>query len=854
MRTKLLLKLLLMVIGLGFGGVNLGFGQDIDEARQALRVGEYAKCVEMAKRQVEQGIWNEEWPRLLLEAYLVTGQYGDALLLYESVIEKFSSSLPLRMMGGEIYRLNNLPKASRDTLGVIPELLERMPWRYTNKESFVLLGEFFLQQGEDPKRVLESCYDRALKQDAKYVPALVATAKLALAKHDGPLATKSVEKAIGLEDGDPDLYCLGAKAWLSADNGKATEYLVRALEINPLHVPSLMFQAEVRMDSEDYGTAVELLKEVEKVNPRLPRMWALRAAIAHLQGSYREEGEYRRRGLEAWPLNPEVDHVIGKQLSSHYRFAESAQYQRRALDMDGKYVAAQAQLAHDLLRLGDDEGWRVVDRVRQEDPYDVSIYNLKQLQGLLEKFTTLEGPGFLVRMETREANIYGQEVLGLLGEARRVLVDKYQAVLEEPVVVEIFPRQKEFAVRTFGLPGGEGFLGVCFGRLITANSPAALQVEANWKGMLWHEYCHVVTLQKTKNRMPRWLSEGISVYEERQRDGRWGQSMSVAYRPFLMSEDLIPVSRLSSAFQRPPSPAHLDFAYFHASLVVEYFVERYGLAALNRVLEDLGVGMSIEEALQRHVGNMLELDADFESYARLKGEGYLPTVDWEMPEKAKTMNVQDWKGWYESHPTSVLALRRIAEEMVGEQDWAGVIPWLKKWEALEPGNADSTGLYALMGKAYHELGERELEYAAFEKLVANCPDAGNALERLMHLDRQGERWERVSGWCEQLMAIDPMRTELQEMRAESAERMGAHAIAIAALRAWLEREPIDPANVWYRLAVQYAAKEDWEASRQAVLRSLEEAPRYREALELLLRLQTKREVAEVEVDSKVERP
>ena len=45
--------------------------------------------------------------------------------------------------------------------------------------------------------------------------------------------------------------------------------------------------------------------------------------------------------------------------------------------------------------------------------------------------------------------------------------------LKEPVIVEIFPQKKEFAVRTFGLPGADGLLGVCFGRVITANSPAS---------------------------------------------------------------------------------------------------------------------------------------------------------------------------------------------------------------------------------------------------------------------------------------------------------------------------------------------------------------------------------------------
>ena len=46
------------------------------------------------------------------------------------------------------------------------------------------------------------------------------------------------------------------------------------------------------------------------------------------------------------------------------------------------------------------------------------------------------------------------------------------------MAVEIFPDQADFAVRTFGMPGGAGYLGVCFGPLITMNSPAGTGAHA----------------------------------------------------------------------------------------------------------------------------------------------------------------------------------------------------------------------------------------------------------------------------------------------------------------------------------------------------------------------------------------
>ena len=135
--------------------------------------------------------------------------------------------------------------------------------------------------------------------------------------------------------------------------------------------------------------------------------------------------------------------------------------------------------------------------------------------------------------------------------------------------------------------------------------------------MLWHEFCHVVTLHKTRNKMPRWLSEGISVYEERQADATWGQSMTPQYREIILSGKMTPVSQLSSAFLAPPSPLHLQFAYYESSLVVEYLVEQVRHARrCRRFLTDLGDGMEINEALIRHTAPLGRLDADFAKFAR----------------------------------------------------------------------------------------------------------------------------------------------------------------------------------------------------------------------------------------------
>src|SRR4030042_2286364 len=118
--------------------------------------------------------------------------------------------------------------------------------------------------------------------------------------------------------------------------------------------------------------------------------------------------------------------------------------------------------------------------------------------------------------------------------------------------------------------------------------------------MLWHEFCHVVTLNMTHNKMPRWLSEGISVYEELKRNPTWGQQMSPQYRKMILEGELTPIGDLSAAFLSPKTPMHLQFAYYESSLVIEFLVEKYGYQTIKAILTDLTQGRDINQAISEH--------------------------------------------------------------------------------------------------------------------------------------------------------------------------------------------------------------------------------------------------------------
>src|SRR5678815_5378725 len=212
---------------------------------------------------------------------------------------------------------------------------------------------------------------------------------------------------------------------------------------------SLLLLVDHTIDAEEYSNAERILDRIQGINPAQTDAWAYRAVIAHLRNQPAEEKQARREGLKYWASNPRVDHLIGRKLSQNYRFKEGAAYQRTALRLAPDYLPAKAQLAEDLLRLGDEtEGWKLVQQVHESDGYDVEAYNLATLHDTMGSFATVTNSDFQVRMSAIEARIYGDRALNLLGRAKSNLTEKYGISLSQPVLVEIFPEQKDCLLYT----------------------------------------------------------------------------------------------------------------------------------------------------------------------------------------------------------------------------------------------------------------------------------------------------------------------------------------------------------------------------------------------------------------------
>jgi len=819
------------------------FAADINEAHQQFRTGRYADCLQASRKAIENGAYSAEWRILMIKSLLALGQYDKAADDMDIVLLHYPVSMRLLELAHMVYLHNDQPGRANDAINRLVRVGTSRDLRFMSPGDLVALGNSLLLLGEEPRLVLDELFTRAIKNDPNCLDAYLAAGDLALAKQDYELAANQYRSALKRLAKDPDVHFGLARAFYQSDRIRMIQSLDAALYINPQHVPSMILLAEHQIDCEDYVGAGELLDKAIAVNPWHPEVWAYRAVLAHLANDSEAIKSHREKALKFWPTNPKVDYLIGRKLSQKYRFAEGAAFQRQALKFDPNYLPSKIQLAQDLLRLGDEqEGWKLADEVHERDAYNIEAYNLSNLHDHLSKFATLQAEGFVVRMDRHEADVYGDMVIDLLQEAKAKLCEKYTAQLDKPVVVELFPNQQDFAVRTFGMPGVEGFLGVCFGNVITANSPKA-QRPTNFKALLWHEFCHTVTLNLTHNKMPRWLSEGISVYEELQRDPTWGQQMNPEYRGMILGGKLTPISELSAPFLSPPTPNHLQFAYYESALVVEFIVEQYGLESLKAILADLAKDQEINAAISKHAAPIKDIERQFEKFARKRAEDLAPQADFEAglvvqdgeKEQLDTTDPAALAEWLKEHPNNFWALTHYAKALLANRQWAEAKKPLEKLIALYPQYAGDDNAYRLLAEAHRQLGETEQEREVLGKLAMISSDAAYAYGRLLEIAMAKEDWQSVLRYGEKYIAVNPMLAQLHWQLGRAGEELGHDEQAIESYGRLLLLDPADPADVNYRLGRLLLAKDPAKAKRH-ILIALAEAPRFRQGHHLLLEI------------------
>ncbi|MDF1826321.1 MAG: peptidase MA family metallohydrolase [Verrucomicrobiales bacterium] len=808
--------------------------------------GRFDIVIQICDYALERGQPSWEWRTLRFESLANVGRYEEAVEEALETTELFPDKLGALLSAHEMFESMGLWEESQSIFEAINLAAGAVPQKDRMALDYVFLGRAALVLGADPATVLEKFYDMAKTFEAKgqnipkgLVEAHLASGELALMKDDYERAGNEFLAAYKYTPNHPEVLFGLARAFMPGDRKSGTSFLNKVLDEAPMHFGALLMQAESAINYERFAEAEEALAKIETINSRHPLVAAYRAVLAELEWNDTVAFELEReKALSVWAGNPEIDHLIGRVLSKKYRYEEGAESQKRALELDPGYLPAKLQLALDYLRLGRvEEAWPLAEEVGAEDQYNVLAYNLAILKQEIESFAAIESDDFIIRMPADEAAIYGDRVLEILTGAKEVLGEKYGIDIEDKTLIEFYPNQQDFAIRTFGALGGEGLLGVCFGSVVTMNSPGSVTSgKSNWEATLWHEYCHVISLTATKNRMPRWLSEGISVYEERQRQSNWGQRMTPRYRKLILEEGgLTPVSEMSEAFFNAESGEHLMFAYYQSMLVVEYIVENYGLESLRGILSDLGEGSLINDAIAKHTAPMDELEKGFAESAVALAQNYGPEVDWSETPEVNPLSSLALASYLKKNPANFQARQTLTGLLLDEENWRAAAASADQLIRLLPEYTGAANGYAMKARALRESEGFAGEAATLETLASLSAEALSAYNRLLEVDFESERWSEVIANAARAKAINPFDGRLHYCRGCAHAALSETGAAVGSFEKALLLDPANPSEIRFRLA-GLLKKGNEPVAKRHLLDALADSPRYLEAHALLLEI------------------
>jgi tetratricopeptide (TPR) repeat protein len=680
-------------------------------------------------------------------------------------------------------------------------------------------------------------FDRAVALDGDDLEPRLALGELFLEKYNGAEAQATFAAVLAANPSHPRAL-LGAAKRLIFDGQPGADSLVsRALEVNPEFVDGHVLRARGFLDLENYAGAQREVDRARAVNPASLDALAVAAAIQFLEGNKTAYETLRQRALALDPHDADF-YASMAEVAARVRFyIIAADFARQGVEADARSSRAHSLLGMNLLRLGRiEEGKKSLDTAFALDPYDVWVKNTLDLLDTFKNYDVIKTDRFNIMIEKDESALLSIYLADLTEQAYATFSKKYEFTPQPPIRIEVYRSHADFSVRTVGL-AGLGALGVSFGTTLAFDSPAAKDAGPfNWGSTVWHELAHTFTLGLTLNRVPRWLSEGLSVHEEHLARPGWGAEVSPEFLDAFKAGKLVPVSRFNDGFMRPAYPEQVEYSYYEASLFCEFVARDWGEKALLAMLQEYRVGKNSEEVFQKVLGaDGKTLDERFDAYLRQRFAGALAALTGDTAEASRRrVPAEALVGLASAAPRNYRLQMSAGAASAERGDTSGAIAFFERARSLFPEYGGADGPYGQLAHLYIARGEsRKAADALTEIATRNESDYG-ANVTLARLREQVGDTAKAAEALERSIYINPFDVAPHQHLADLYRALGDRAKVVRERRAVVALNPVDRADALYRLALAWHEAGDDKQARTSILRALEEAPNFTAAQELLL--------------------
>jgi tetratricopeptide (TPR) repeat protein len=325
-----------------------------------------------------------------------------------------------------------------------------------------------------------------------------------------------------------------------------------------------------------------------------------------------------------------------------------------------------------------------------------------------------EGEHFVVSYPKGKDEVLVPYLVDTLEKQRAALGDGLGTTPRVKVTVEIVSDVRQLAqlstltedeVRTTGTVAVSKF-----GKLMML-SPKALLKGYDWLDTAAHEFTHYVITERTHNRAPLWMQEGLAKWFEQGWRGRHEPVTpfsAALVRDAIARKDLVTFEEMHPSLAKLPTQERAALAYAEVSMAIEWLVKQKGPASLERMTGLLGDGKSTEEAVSQAAG---------EPFKRF---------------------LDDWNRYMAQRPMPRGGDRELKKLRFKDDPKQGT--QFAEWSEIP--DEDSRG-YARLGEIFRARGRwaaARLEYAkAYDKVGARIPILSGryALAAIMSGDKTG---------------------------------------------------------------------------------------------------------------------
>jgi cellulose synthase operon protein C len=670
-------------------------------------------------------------------------------------------------------------------------------------------------------RTANDTFRAALVEDPKSIVARLRWGRLFIELGNNEQAAQLFQEALAIDPKDVGTRLAMASLGVKQFEGDAEEQTKALLQENANLIQAQLLLASLEIEGGHLDEAVKAAQRAlqltqQQNHPPLEALTML-AAIEVIRN--RDPGEFTRAALAYNPRYGEMFETLARFELMRRRYVEADAWLAQAVKVQPDLWSARTQYAVNLMRLG---------RIADARPHLVAVYeatqpftdnvtvNTLRLLDSLEKFDVIKttAPEMHLQLARTEAGTLGPYVEKLTRDAISNFSRRYGYQPAAPITVEMYPNSADFAVRVAGLPG-IGLLGVTFGHLVAMDSPSGRQTgDFHWGSVLWHELAHVFTLSVTKNRVPRWLSEGLSVYEE------WtsGPTPGVVVNPRLLDlfkeGKLLPVTELDNGFMRPTYDGQIQISYDQAGLVCLFAAERWGfpkVVEFLRAFNDEGMTTAAAVSGVFKVAPA-DFDKEFQAYMSKRFSPYLTDPKRWKELMAKAHAMQEARNWDSAREAAQAAIEMLPEFIA------------------------SGSAYEVLAAAEEGAGKTDATIAAllaWRKAGGWDPAAMRKLGALLHAAK------RNADATEVLAAVnyaDPLAIDGHDQLGQLLLEQNRGADALREYRVLLALQPLDTASANYGMARAYRQTGDNAQARRYLLESLDTAPNFRPAQKLLLEM------------------